>query len=181
MRIMALTLLALSLSGPLATFSSHAQSTHSHAPSTHVHGAMELNIAMAGNALEVQFTSPALDLLGFEHLPTTDQQQEQITQLRSTLTQPIALFSLQAASCQINDSHLSSALFDNAEAQLPHNDVQAHYRLHCTSLDNLTHLDVSQWFKAFPKTEKISAQLILPTQQLGASLTAKEPRLELKH
>ena len=33
----------------------------------HVHGLSELAIAMEGEKLEIQFTSPAMNLVGFEH------------------------------------------------------------------------------------------------------------------
>ena len=42
-----------------------ARETHG----AHVHGVANLNMAFAGGALEMEFESPAMSILGFEHRP----------------------------------------------------------------------------------------------------------------
>lgn len=58
----------------IATNSNAAKIAQAHLPEkgtirldTHVHGLSELTIAMEGKSLEIQLTSPAMNLVGFEH------------------------------------------------------------------------------------------------------------------
>lgn len=59
-------ILSLTIAFALAAQFAHAEEGAT-SLEAHVHGLSELAIAMEGKSLEIQFTSPAMNLVGFEH------------------------------------------------------------------------------------------------------------------
>ena len=47
----------------------------------HVHGEATLHVVVEGNTVEIELQSPAMNLLGFEHSPETQQQKNGINRL----------------------------------------------------------------------------------------------------
>ena len=58
----------------------------------HVHGVAELTIAIEGKSLEVQFASPAMNLVGFEHKATSAEQMATVKKVETQLNESDALF-----------------------------------------------------------------------------------------
>jgi Protein of unknown function (DUF2796) len=50
----------------------------------HVHGSALLNIALQDAGLDIEFESPAIDVIGFEHEPATDQERATLSQANRT-------------------------------------------------------------------------------------------------
>lgn len=69
----------------------------------HEHGHGVLNIAIEGNNVEMEFETPAMDIVGFEHDPSTKEQHEAIEKATTTLSKDaLSLFGLsKAAGCTI--------------------------------------------------------------------------------
>jgi uncharacterized protein DUF2796 len=65
----------------------------------HVHGLSELTIAMDSEELEIQFSSPAMDLAGFEHAAITREEIETIESLEAQLRKFETLFTFSGARC----------------------------------------------------------------------------------
>lgn len=63
----------------------------------HEHGVGRLNAVLDGKALELELESPAMNLVGFEHLATTDADKAKLAAARKQLEQPLVLFSLPKA------------------------------------------------------------------------------------
>jgi hypothetical protein len=71
----------------------------------HEHGVAHLNVALEGNDLYVEFISPAANIVGFEHHPSTEEQTSAVEKAMETLkageilfvTSPAAKSSLVAA------------------------------------------------------------------------------------
>ena len=63
-----------------------SSSTLAQSADSHVHGTAELNVVLMGQQLQVEFVSPAINLLGFERTPITDEESavmdDTINQLR---------------------------------------------------------------------------------------------------
>lgn len=61
---------------------------------SHIHGLSELMVAIDGSRLEIQFHSPAMNVIGFEHRAQTVQEKKRLAQLQKQLDRPEALFAI---------------------------------------------------------------------------------------
>ena len=160
----------------------------------HEHGVARLNAVLDDKALELELESPAMNLVGFEHLATTDADKAKVAAARKQLEQPLALFSLpKAAGCVVSSQELESPLFGDkpeddhdhatdgkgaAAHDHDHSEIHAHYQFTCTSPAALKNLDLANLFKTFPATQKIQVQLIGPSGQQGVETTTKTATLK---
>ncbi|WLI06106.1 DUF2796 domain-containing protein [Pseudomonas sp. FP597] len=186
---------------PLAI--AHAADEHDHdhehgSLGAHEHGVGRLNAVLDGQALELELDSPAMNLVGFEHLATSAADKAKIAAVHKQLENPLALFNLpKAAGCVVSSQELNSPLFgDKPEAEHDdddddhdakdgahehhhdHSEIHAHYQFTCATPTALSNLDLSQVFKTFPATQKIQVQLIGPSGQQGVDATAQAATLK---
>ncbi|MBD8671244.1 DUF2796 domain-containing protein [Pseudomonas lurida] len=178
---------------PLAAAHAHDDHDHEHGSlGAHEHGVGRLNAVLDGQALELELDSPAMNLVGFEHLATTAADKAKVAAVRKQLENPVALFNLpKGAGCVVSTQALNSPLFgDKPEADHDHDhddddakdgahehhhdhsEIHAHYQFTCTTPTALGNLDLTQVFKTFPATQKIQVQLIGPSGQQGVEATA---------
>ncbi|WP_314388266.1 DUF2796 domain-containing protein [Pseudomonas brenneri] len=160
----------------------------------HEHGVGRLNAVLDAKTLELELESPAMNLVGFEHLATTDADKAKVAAVRKQLEQPLALFSLpKAAGCVVSTQELESPLFGDkpeddhdhatdgkgaAAHDHDHSEIHAHYQFTCATPAALKNLDLANIFKTFPATLKIQVQLIGPSGQQGVEATAKTATLK---
>ncbi len=186
---------------PLAI--AHAAEDHDHdhehgSLGAHEHGVGRLNAVLDGQTLELELDSPAMNLVGFEHVATTAADKAKVAAARKQLENPSALFNLpKAAGCVISSQELNSPLFgDKPEADHDdddhdhdakdgahehhhdHSEIHAHYQFTCATPTALSNLDLTQLFKTFPATQKIQVQLIGPSGQQGVDATATAATLK---
>ncbi|SFP66870.1 Protein of unknown function [Ectopseudomonas composti] len=182
---------------PLTAAQAHDDHDHEHGSlGAHEHGVASLNVALDGQALELQIDSPAMNFVGFEHAAKSDADKAKVAAAKAELEKPIELFGLAAGACQVTKQELESPLFgdhdhhhedeahehEHADAnehehEHEHSDIEASYQLSCKQVDALKQLDLSELFKRFPATQKIQVQLIGPSGQQGVELTPAQPRL----
>lgn len=110
---------------PLAV--AHAADEHDHEHGSlgaHEHGVGRLNAALDGKTLELELESPAMNLVGFEHVATSDADKAKVAAARARLEQPLALFNLpKAAGCVVENQELESPLFgDKPDADDDHDE-----------------------------------------------------------
>jgi len=182
---------------PLAA--AHAADEHDHehgSLSAHEHGVGRLNAALDGKTLELELESPAMNLVGFEHVATSDADKAKIVAARTRLEQPLSLFNLpKAAGCVVENQELESPLFgdqpdadddhdddakdeDAHEHHHDHSEIHARYQFTCATPDALKTLDLANIFNTFPATRKVQVQLIGPSGQQGVEVTAKSATLK---
>ena len=181
--------------------------SHHHAdePGAHEHGVGALNIAVEGEALEIELAGPADNFLGFEHAPNTEAELERARNVLASLRQPERLFKLPpAAGCEPVSSQVHSDLLESIEhseqhqagpdhehaheahdhhaetkAHTPaHQDIAVHYSFRCENSDALNQVELTL-FKLFPNTERLMVQSVGTRQQLGTKVTASQPALNL--
>lgn len=182
--------LLLALPFALAPLVLQADTRHAHASlASHQHGAAELDVAVDGRDLLLEWRSPAANLLGFEHAPRSAVQRQRVTEVRAALGEGERLFGLPAAAaCSLAETHLDGALLATAEephdhdhdhdqAGAAHSDVKAAYRFVCAQPERLDALELAGLFARFPATETLRVQLIGPSGQRGAELSAAASRL----
>lgn len=182
---------------PLAV--AHAADEHDHEHGSlgaHEHGVGRLNAALDGKTLELELESPAMNLVGFEHVATSDADKAKVAAARARLEQPLALFNLpKAAGCVVENQELESPLFgdqpdadddhdedakdeDGHEHHHDHSEIHARYQLTCATPTALKSLDLANIFTSFPATRTIQVQLIGPSGQQGVDVTAKAASLK---
>ncbi|WP_339538026.1 DUF2796 domain-containing protein [Pseudomonas sp. RA_15y_Pfl2_54] len=185
---------------PLAI--AHAADEHDHdhdhehgSLGAHEHGVGRLNAALDGQTLELELESPAMNLVGFEHVASTEADKTKVAAARAQLEKPLVLFSLPAAAgCKVVSQELESPLFgdkpqaddhDDDEADKgghehhhDHSEIHAHYQFNCTAPGALKTLDLANIFNTFPATQKIQVQLISASGQQGTEVTAKAASLK---
>ena len=184
---------------PLAIAQAADEHNHDHdhehgSLGAHEHGVGRLNAVLDAKTLELELESPAMNLVGFEHLATTAADKAKVAAVRKQLEQPLALFSLpKAAGCVVSTQELESPLFGDkpeddhdhatdgkgaAAHDHDHSEIHAHYQFTCASPAALKNLDLANLFKTFPATQKIQVQLIGPSGQQGVETTAKTATLK---
>lgn len=173
---------------PLAVAQAHDDHDHEHGTlPAHEHGVARLNVGLDGNTLELALESPAMNLVGFEHMPGSDADKAKIEAVRKQLEQPLKLFGLaSSAGCKEDQQELESPLFGSDPAakhdddddddhdhahEHQHSEIHAHYQLTCASPAKLTQIDLSPLYKAYPQTQKINVQLVGPNGQKGIEST----------
>jgi hypothetical protein len=186
----------LLLAVALLPLAAQAHDEHEHGSlGKHEHGVAQLNVALDGKTLELEMDSPAMNFVGFEHAATSDADKATVAAVQAQLKQPLQLLALPAsAQCSVQSVELSSPLFGDAPKAEDHDhehadgdhdeheghqhaDIDAHYQLTCAQPQDLASLDFAPLFKRFPATQKIQVQLIGPSGQKGAELTAANPTL----
>jgi hypothetical protein len=178
---------------PLTVAHAAAEHDHEHASlGAHEHGVGRLNAALDGKTLELELESPAMNLVGFEHVASSDADKAKVAAARALLEQPLALFNLpKAAGCTVENQELESPLFGDKpdadddhdedakdEHHHDHSEIHAHYQFTCATPGALKTLDLANIFNSFPATQKIQVQLIGPSGQQGVEVTAKSAALK---
>ena len=173
---------------PLAV--AHADDDHDHEHASlgaHEHGVGSLDVALDGQTLELDLDGPAMNLVGFEHIATTDADKAKVAAAQAQLGNPLVLFSLpKAADCSVEAQDLQSPLFEAAPEEAAgvatgehhHSDIEAHYAFTCSKPEALKTLDLSKFFKTFPGTHKIKVQLIGSSGQQGVEATPQAPTVK---
>jgi hypothetical protein len=172
----------------------HAPAESAGSLGRHAHGIGELDVALDGNLLELEWRSPAANLLGFEHAPRSDEQRAIVSRVQAQLGEAATLFGIPAAAdCRLAESQLDSPLFAAApsdehehehehEHEQPagtHSEVHARYRFTCRQPAALEALDLGELFRRFPATERLQVQQIGPHGQRGSELSPARSRLTL--
>jgi hypothetical protein len=173
----------------------------------HVHGLSQLKIAIEGEKVELQFSSPAINLVGFEHKARSQKDIAAVKQAESILRQPDTLFSLSDAACKPIHSHVDiSGLIEQHDEHQNHNDhknhddhkehknhhdykahdthethseIAANYSFTCKDSSTLSSVKVSL-FESFAGIYKIQAMWVTSSKQGSAKLTADNPAVLLR-
>ena len=93
---------------------------------SHEHGAANVMLAMEGEKFQLNFEVPSDSLIGFEHLPKSQDQRKNFNNAIRTLSEPSKLFSIPAkAECILVGVNVSQSLF-SSEGGHDHNKKDAH-------------------------------------------------------
>src|SRR6187431_2577567 len=85
------------------------------AADAHVHGVASLQVALDGNRLNVEFSSPLDNLVGFEHAPRTDKQKAAVREMAERLNAPELWFVPNAeAACKRTSVGLQSPVLERS-------------------------------------------------------------------
>lgn len=164
--------------------------TRQHA--SHQHGHAELNVVFEDGQVFMELSSPAANIVGFEHFPENAQQEKTVHDAGEVLKKGDELFHFTAkAQCTLNGSHVESVLLEehhdeehsakstHEDEHGGHNDIDATYVFTCSKPNELQAIDV-MLFDYFSGFEEIEVQLLAQGNQKAAELTPKQNRISLK-
>ena len=167
------------------------------AEAAHQHGVADLNIAWSAQEVVLELHSPADNILGFEHSPRTDAQQQQLATSLSQLKQADALFSFpKATQCVLKTVEIENPFTAESEPETHHDDemhLEEHDEIHfgeqhheehdddvhsdmsATYLyqcqQSLTDLNVQGLFMHFPRLKTLRVQWVSDQGQSATELT----------
>jgi hypothetical protein len=91
----------------------------------HVHGIAGLNLALEGKEVHVELDSPAANIVGFEHAPSSEADHAALDKAVATLRDGDQLFRFNSeARCRMEKADITSALLDDEHSG--HADDHAH-------------------------------------------------------
>lgn len=149
---------------------------------THEHGVAQINVAVEGDTVYIEFSSPAANIVGFEHSPSTREQKESVKESIKLLKTGEILFQLSPeargkltesmAETDIGEEHHDATEHEHER----HSEFEAEYRFVCEKPEKLAHIDVVL-FRFFSGIERIEVQILTGTKQTAQKLTAKENKI----
>lgn len=145
---------------------------------SHVHGTGVLNIAQDGNAIFIELKSPVANIVGFEHAPKNEEQEEALHKATHLLQKGDELFTFTAnAQCTLQDVHLERADDHHDEhdgehhdEEGEHSDIEIAYQFSCAQPQEVKTIEVNV-FSHFPGFTEIDVQLITPNRQTALELS----------
>ncbi|MFT7403806.1 ZrgA family zinc uptake protein [Zhongshania sp.] len=155
----------------------------------HTHGIAILFVALEGEQLEIEFRSPAVNILGFEHRAKNSEQQAAVNKMKNTLAAADTLFLLDAARCElidydlnyggvsqtVADNNTNNTLDDHQHDHEPHKksadhrDIEALYHYRCQRPEQLTSLTTTILLE-FPNIQFLQVQWIVKSRQGAITL-----------
>ena len=138
---------------------------------SHVHGGAGLNIAIDDQQLFIEFESPWMNLVGFEHKPATDEQRTAVADATQRLENADGLFEFTGTECVLSESDVESSMTrdEGQEEGGPHSALVASYVFDCTDMSKLDALNVGL-FDIWTGIEDVDVQLVGPAGQSAVEL-----------
>ena len=146
---------------------------------SHVHGLTELNIVVVNRDLQIEFVSPAINLLGFERESTSPEETELLNEVVSKLQTAEWLLGNTLDSCQMSIPVFEAPSFGRHEGHEEHEghehefethaDFRVQYLFSCLSAPP-AEITITA-FDHFNGIEEISARWIVGRQQGLSQLT----------
>lgn len=160
---------------------------------SHEHGASKLNVVLEGEQLFLEFESPWNNLAGFEHQPSTPEQEHIIKAVVKDFNTPQLLFDIEGGGCEIVTQKVNSSMSMLAETNNEHEEHEEHkehkehtshseltasYSYHCKDVISMQKIQV-KLFQHWSGIESITVQMIGEGGQAAQTLTASESSIAL--
>jgi hypothetical protein len=144
----------------------------------HEHGVATLEVAIEATRLAIQFRSPAMNLLGFEHRPRSAQEQATLSRALGWLRDPSTQFQpSNDAGCHVVKSEVTPPDWERSTTE--HSEFAANYEFDCDRPAALRQLDV-RLLQHLDADVKIEVQVASPEGQRSVELTRSKARLSLR-
>ena len=168
----------------------------------HVHGHGTLNIAIEDKRVSMELEVPGMDIVGFEHAPSTDDQKGAVDKAKARLEKPLGVFSLPAgAGCTVaeakvsveaehhhdgdDDDHAHDADHkdgakddDGHDEHAGHNQFHVNYALDCTNPNELTTINFD-YFTLFGGARDLTVNVVTAKGQSKYEVSRDKPTLDL--
>lgn len=156
----------------------------------HVHGQGTLDIAIEGKKIEIELVAPGMDIVGFEHVASNDEQKAAVEKAKGKLTDVLAVFKLPAAAgCKADVAKVES----RAEVHKPgekddddddkpgapqHSEFHATYTITCAAPENVTSMETA-YFTDFSGGQLLNVNVTTSKGQTQAQMSRDKPTLDL--
>ncbi|EHJ05626.1 ZrgA family zinc uptake protein [Marinobacter manganoxydans] len=156
-------------------------------PGAHQHGHAELQLAIKGEQIDLLFTSPAYNLVGFEHRARSDDQKALVNEVTNWLGQTPLADTSEGGCAVMNavvhhqaggDDHGHSHGHDHPD-ESSHSDFEVTQTLSCPGLGSSQAL-ATPITTRFSGIEHLGVQWVRPQGQGSARLGHGESRFELR-
>lgn len=164
----------------------------------HEHGHGTLNIAIEDKRVSMELEVPGMDIVGFEHAASTDDQKAAVEKAKAELANPLAVFQLpSAAGCSVADAKVAIEVeqhhdgdedhdkdHDKAEAghdddeHAGHNEFHVTYALDCTKPAELSSIEFT-YFKLFAGAHDLTVNVVTAKAQTKYEVSRDKPTLDL--
>lgn len=163
----------------------------------HEHGVAQMDVVLDGTLLQIELSTPAANVVGFEHRPRNEREQDRLRDAVAALEQGGNLLSLSApAACVFRDARVLSALLSDEDEHEHDDDHHDHdhghddhahdhdhdhadmfiaWRFDCATPAALRDMDAQGLFKRFSGMETVRVQAALARGQSAGTLTARRP------
>ena len=163
----------------------------------HVHGHGTLNIAIEDKRVSMELEVPGMDIVGFEHAPSTDDQKAAVEKATARLEKPLGVFSLPAsAGCTVAEAkvsveaehhhdgddddadHKDGAKDDGHDEHAGHNQFHVNYALDCTNPNELKTINFD-YFTLFAGAHDLAVNVVTAKGQSKYEVSRDKPTLDL--
>ena len=150
-------------------------------PGSHVHGEVLLNLVLEGDRLDFEMISPAMNITGFEHAPSTPQEQQLVSEAVALLGDAGNLLAVpEAARCAAGPATIETTLMQEKqhEEDAGHGHEEGHeghaefHVVHTLACENSGAVEsvTLTLFSHFPGVERVRLQWIQGQRQGAAIL-----------
>jgi hypothetical protein len=132
-----------------------------------------------------------MDIVGFEHIPSTDDQKAAVEKAKAKLTDVLSVFKLPAAAkCKVDTANVESRKEthqpgekdpDEEDEKIPgheHSEFHATYTINCEAPESLTGLE-TVYFANFAGAQLLNVNVTTSKGQTQAQMTREKPTLDL--
>jgi hypothetical protein len=164
----------------------------------HVHGHGTLNIAIEDKRVSMELEVPGMDIVGFEHAPSTADQKVAVEKATAKLEKPLEVFSPPAgAGCTVAEAkvsveaehhhdgddddhdHKDGAKDDDGhDEHAGHNQFHVNYALDCTNPNELTTINFD-YFTLFAGAHDLTVNVVTAKGQSKYEVSREKPTLDL--
>ena len=163
----------------------------------HEHGAAALSVVLDGETLDMEFVSPAVNLVGFEYEPASAEEEQAVTDALAQLEDGANLFTpAEAAGCELTSQEVEREVTsegeehegedhgdeetggsedhsdeEDGEEGAVHSEFHATYTFTCAQPDSLDSVSLRELFALYPGIEDLDVQYVLPSGQGAAELS----------
>jgi len=164
----------------------------------HVHGHGTLNIAIEDKRVSMELEVPGMDIVGFEHAASTDDQKAAVDKAKARLEKPLGIFSLPTgAGCTVAEAKVAIEAEDHHDdgddhdadhkdakagyghdEHAGHNQFHATYALDCTNPAELTTITFD-YFTLFAGAHDLTVGVVTGKGQSQFEVSRSKPTLDL--
>lgn len=172
---------------------------HVHQHGSHVHGVAQIMAAYEGQQLEIQFKSPAMNLIGFERKAATSEEKKAVREAEAVLKETATLFSFKGATCVAIQAKvdLSDVISDNHDSHdhahqhnhgdqhgghtkhSEHSEIEGSYSFECKQPGKLEGFSTSL-LTHFTGIETIEVQWVTELAQGAVTLNSQQNNIPLR-
>lgn len=166
----------------------------------HEHGVGELNIAVEGNAMNLEFMIPGADIVGFEYEAKSDSDIALVNTALSKFQDFENIFTLSSSgNCNLVDAEIDINQGDEHEdehdhedehehedehdhdehEEEAHNEFVAHYSFTCGNVKEIDRIDFP-YFTTFPNSGELEIQFVSEVGSTSFEVEGDKPFIDLK-